>query len=72
MASLTADEIFSLVQAASDAAQAASSAAQALRDAQTSRASHSRFHEGSKVVRLRLQKLLDNQILLVQRSMTLT
>ena len=51
MASLTADEIFSLVQAASDAAQAASSAAQALRDAQTSRASNSRFHEASKVVR---------------------
>ena len=72
MASLTADEISSLVQAASDAAQAASSAAQALRDAQTSRASNSRFHEASKVVRLRLQKLLDNQILLVQRSMTLT
>eukprot|EP00435_Cladocopium_sp_Y103_P071391 s359_g37.t1 len=51
MASLTADEISSLVQAASDAAQAASSAAQALRDAQTSRASNSRFHEASKVVR---------------------
>ena len=58
MASLSADDVSALVQAATDAAKAASDAAKAasdavtaLREAQASRASGGGFQEASKVVR---------------------
>ena len=51
MASLSADDVSALVQAATDAAKAASDAVTALREAQASRASGGGFQEASKVVR---------------------
>ena len=51
MASLSADDVSALVQAATDAAKAASDAVTALREAQASRSSGGGFHEASKVVR---------------------
>ena len=51
MASLSADDVSALVQAATDAAKAASDAVTALRETQASRASGGGFQEASKVVR---------------------
>ena len=51
MASLSAEDVSALVQAATDAAKAASDAVTALREAQATRASGSGFQEASKVVR---------------------